>query len=110
MSDDAERKERVRQRKLATARELEGRGFVDQAVQSFLKADAPDEAARVLRSAGRPSEAAATLLMALGVDVDGVGSLDEEKRKLAAMAADCFDAVGDKDRAGRIRAQLSGGP
>ncbi len=108
MSD--EKKERARLRRIETGKELEGRGFLDQAVKEYVKAEAPEEAARALASKGRLADAANAILEALGVTASEAGSVAAQHREVLQMAAVFLEQTGDSTRASAILEALASGP
>ncbi len=108
MSD--EKKEKARQRRIGTARELEGRGFLDQAVREYVKAEAPEEAARALASVGRLADAAEAILEALGVTASEVARVPGSRREVLKQAVIFFQQTGDSTSAQAILEGLSSPP
>lgn len=100
--------ERVREIRIQTARELEARGMSDKAVDLYLKAGAPAEAARLLVASERYIEAGGLMLETLGVTPAEAGRLEGRWRGAAEKAARCFELGGDADTAQVIRAALGG--
>jgi serine/threonine-protein kinase len=100
MSDDA--------RKLAieSARALEKRGELDQAVHAYLRAGAVEEAARALAGAKRYADAGRLVMESLGVAPALVGELDADKKRLAMKAAACFAQAGDARKAAELLVAL----
>jgi serine/threonine-protein kinase len=89
----------ARSQALDAAREAERLGQVDAAVRAYLRAGAVAEAARVLVAAKRHAEAGHLVMESLGVGPGVVGSLDAERKALAAKAAMCFAQAGEWKRA-----------
>lgn len=108
MSDD--KKEKARQRRIGTARELEGRGFLDQAVREYIKAEAPEEAARALASVGRLADAAKAILEALGVTASEVAKVPASRREVLKQAVIFFQQTGDSTSAQAILEGLASPP
>ncbi|MFL5322156.1 MAG: protein kinase domain-containing protein [Myxococcaceae bacterium] len=79
-----------RQKALEAGRALEKRGEVNGAVEMFCRAEAFEDAARVLSAARRFGEAGQLLMQSLGVELQLVRTLAPELKKRALTAAICF--------------------
>ena len=77
-----------------SARVLEKAGRHEQALQLLVHAGEIEEAARVLSSLRRFSEAADLLARNLGVALEDAGQLGTDGRRLAMMAGVCFARAG----------------
>lgn len=109
MSDD--KKERARQRRLATARDLEARGHIDHAVTEFLKAKVPAEAARLLAKQGRLRDAGQAILDGLGMKRPAdVGGLSKGDRELVRQASLFFEHGHEEARAEELKDALVAAP
>lgn len=97
---------REQQRLLESARGLEKRGNSDGAAELFIRAGAPEEAARVLSAHRRFDDAGQLLLNYLGVETSKIGQLPPERKKLAFMAAACLSRGREPKRAVDIFLQL----
>ncbi|MDQ3037030.1 MAG: hypothetical protein M3Y87_31845, partial [Myxococcota bacterium] len=95
--------DRVREIRLQTAHDLEARGHVDKAVELYVRAGSPGDAARLLVANERYLEAGKVMLDALGVAPDEVGTLEGRMRAAAEKAARCFELGGDPEMASRLR-------
>jgi len=105
-----DRKERARLRRIGTARELEDRGHVDHAVKEYLRAKAPEEAARALAKVGRLADAGAAIVKSLGVDEHGIAPLSAEERGLIVQAISFFSAGHEGAKAQALQEQLDAAP
>jgi tetratricopeptide (TPR) repeat protein len=86
-------------RALEAARTLEKHGSPDAAVQAYLDAGAPQEAARVLTTHKRFTDAAMLMLKLTGlempIELKLVNKLPPDAKKLANISASCFARAGD---------------
>ena len=88
-----------RRRALEGAKVLERHGRLDAAVELLSQAGVYEEAARILSSQRRFSDAAVLLMKGVGVSIEQVPKLGAEGKKLALMAAVCFARAGQSSEA-----------
>ena len=100
MDDDS------RNRALEGARALERAGNHDGAWRAYLKANSPDDAARVLAGLGRTRDAAELLLREFAIDANKIDELDATGRRQARKAAVLFSQGEEWPRAGELYGAL----
>ncbi len=88
-----------RRRALEGAKVLERHGRLDAAVELLSQAGVYEEAARILSSQRRFSDAAELLMRGVAVPIEQVPTLAAEGKKLALMAAVCFARAGQSSEA-----------
>ncbi len=77
-----------REQQMAMARRLEEAGDSTGAINTYMKAHAPVDAARVMAAIGQFNQAGAVLLRALHLEPAAVGTLSGVRRSVALMAAE----------------------
>ena len=93
-------------RMITAARIMDKRGQLDFAIQLYLKAGEPKEAARILADNGRHGDAGQLLLKYVGVEVGNIGKPTGINRKYVYLAANYLAKGDDPQGAIQILAAL----
>src|SRR6476620_8548845 len=91
---------------LAQAKAAETRGDLDAAIALYMKAGAPEDAARLLVAQGRFGDAAQVFMRAAAIPPERLDKDDRDRRRMYRNAAVCLARGGETRRSAELLLRL----